>query len=57
MIIWKPGLKSRLGIEAEGNKTEEIILRLRNEEYIFLVLFPQASEPSMVYPIDAVEGK
>ena len=33
-------LKFRLGSEAWGNKTKEIILRLSNEKYISLVFSP-----------------
>ena len=44
-------LKFTLGSEAWGNKTNEIILRLSNKQYISFVLFPQASEPSMNFNI------
>ena len=44
-------LKFILGTEAWGNKTKEVILRLRNESYISFVSFLQASEPSMNFNI------
>ena len=40
-------MKFILGCEGWRNNTKEIILRLKNKEYISFVLFPQASEPSM----------
>ena len=39
--------KLRLGNEAYGNKTKEIILKLRNELYISFVLFSEVLESSM----------
>ena len=39
--------KFRLGNEAYANKTKEIILKLRNEQYISFVLFSEVLESSM----------